>query len=80
MPNRTYILFETPATAPSRHHPRFVTGGAQVGRPKKFQKPRNISFTMETADHQALRRRAFEKGKSLSDLIRTLALKEIQKK
>jgi hypothetical protein len=51
-----------------------------MGRPKKFHKPRNVSFTVETAEHQALRMKAAQKGQSLSDFVRTLVLKVINQK
>jgi predicted HicB family RNase H-like nuclease len=54
--------------------------GALMGRPKKFRKPRNISITVESADHEALRVEAAKKGQSLSDFIRSLTLKVIRNK
>ncbi len=46
---RTLILLDAGwrSVFGSNHHPS-TTGGASMGRPKKFRKPKNISFTVET--------------------------------
>jgi len=54
--------------------------GARMSKPKKFEQPKNVTFTLEEREHDALRLMAARERKSVSALIGDIVKSILRKK